>query len=103
MLICRVTGVAVSTVKDESLKGAKLLVVEELSRSTGEPRPFVAIDTVGAGKDEVVIVAMGSAARETPRTRGLSVDAAVVGIVDSMGTADIAAAPPETARPARMP
>lgn len=84
MLICRVTGLLVSTIKDRSLQSTKLLLVEELHRNAGkDARRFVAVDTVGAGEGEVVIVATGEAARRTERTREMSVDAAVIGIVDS--------------------
>lgn len=84
MLICRVTGLLVATIKDPTLQGMKLLVVEQCHRNgAADGQRFVAVDTVGAGEGDVVVVATGGAARETERTRGASVDAAVVGIVDS--------------------
>ena len=85
MLICRVIGSGVATVKDEQLRGLKLLVVQETGtddRSGG--LPFIAVDTVGAGYGEVVLVATGSSARETERTRGTCVDAAITGILDDV-------------------
>ncbi|MBI4220491.1 MAG: EutN/CcmL family microcompartment protein [Chloroflexi bacterium] len=99
MLICRVTGAVVSTVKNDSLKGTKLLIVEELSYRDGDhKRSFVAVDTVGAGEGEIVLVATGSAARETPRTRGLSIDAAILGIVDSTQTGGDTESPEDMAQ-----
>ncbi len=85
MLIARVVGSAVSTAKDERLRGAKLLVVQPATvtdERSGEP--FIAVDTVGAGEGELVIVARGSAARQTAHTEGVPADAAIVGILDSL-------------------
>lgn len=84
MLICRTTGTVVSTVKHERLHGRKLLLVRR-SAPDGTPSgdPFIAVDAVGAGEDEVVIVSIGSAARETEGTRSAPVDATIIGIVDS--------------------
>lgn len=77
-------GMVVSTIKEEGLHSNKLLLVQRASAdgdATGEP--FVAVDTVGAGEGELVLVATGSAARETEKTRGAPVDATIVGIIDS--------------------
>lgn len=85
MLIARVVGSAVSTAKDERLRGAKLLVVRPATVADelhGEP--LVAVDTVGAGVGELVLVARGSAARYTAATEDLPTDAAIVGILDSV-------------------
>jgi ethanolamine utilization protein EutN len=85
MQICRVVGVAVATIKEESLRGLKLLVVQPATiddRLRGEP--FIAADTVGAGPGELVVVATGSAARETAHTRGTPVSAAIIAILDSL-------------------
>lgn len=85
MLIARVRGSAVSTVKDPSLTGHKLLLVQETDPS-GEPTGpvFVAVDGVGAGTGELVLVVRGSAARHGERTRDQASDALVVGVLDSM-------------------
>lgn len=84
MLICRTIGTVVSTLKHERLHSRKLLLCR---RSTPEGKPvgdpFVAVDAIGAGEDEIVIVAMGSAARETEGTQMAPVDATIIGIVDS--------------------
>ncbi len=85
MLIARVVGSAVSTIKDANLRGLKLLVVQEATPADvvrGEP--FVAADTVGAGEGELVLIVMGSAARCTDKTRNFPVDAAIIGILDSL-------------------
>ncbi len=89
MFIARVIGSVVSTQKADAMVGQKLLVVEpyrlnEKSRdklvTTG--RTFIAVDTLGAGIDDFVLVVQGSSARLTPETAKLPVDAAVIGIVD---------------------
>lgn len=85
MLIARVVGSAVSTAKDERLRGAKLLVVRPASVSDEvHGDPLVAVDTVGAGEGELVLVVQGSAARQTRATDGVPTDAAIVGILDSL-------------------
>lgn len=85
MLIARVVGSAVSTAKDDRLTGLKLLVLRAATPAdepTGEA--FVAADVVGAGEGELVLVVTGSAARHTSMTEGRAVDAAIVGILDSL-------------------
>lgn len=85
MLIARVVGSTVSTIKDENLRGLKLLIVREATPADelrGEP--FVAADTVGAGEGELVLVVVGSAARQTDKTRDYPVDAAIIGVIDSL-------------------
>lgn len=85
MYLGRIVGTVVSTKKVEGLNGFKLLVVQKLTIK-GEPENnfVVAVDTVGAGSDEVVLVVSGSSARQTERTEKKPVDAAIVGIVDSV-------------------
>ena len=77
MLIARVIGTAVSTIKDEKLTGRKLLVVRQTDEH-GEVfgKPFVAIDTFDAGVGDLVLTAAGSCARQTTITRDTPVDAA---------------------------
>ncbi|MFD1736617.1 EutN/CcmL family microcompartment protein [Bacillus salitolerans] len=86
MIIARVIGSIVSTSKAEKLQGKKLLIVQPLDMITVQPdgKPLVAIDTVGSGKDEVVMVVSGSSARQTVITNGTPVDAAIVGIIDQI-------------------
>ena len=85
MLIARVEGSAVSTMKDPELTGIKLLVVREAGID-GEPTgvAFVAADAVGAGVGELVLIATGSAARETKLTRERPIDAVIMAILDSL-------------------
>lgn len=85
MRIARVIGSAVSTVKAESLRGRKLLVLRPATPSdelVGEP--FIAVDAVGAGGGELVLVADGSAGRATALTEGTPVDAVIMAILDSL-------------------
>lgn len=81
MIIGKVVGSIIATRKNERLVGQKLLVVRPLENmeKTGE---FVAIDNVGAGIGETVLVATGSAARVGCELENAPIDAAIVGIVD---------------------
>ena len=79
MQLCRVVGSTVSTVKAPGLAQFKLLNVRP---EKGDGPEFVAVDGVGAGEGDLVLVATGSAARELEATRGLAIDATVVAIVD---------------------
>ncbi|SIQ58947.1 ethanolamine utilization protein EutN [Alkalispirochaeta americana] len=85
MIIARVIGSVVSTIKEPKLVSQKLLILRQCTSSGDLSGPeMVAIDTVGAGTGELVIVALGSAARETDKTEGAPVDAAIVGVIDSL-------------------
>ncbi len=91
MFLAKVTGSVVSTHKVESMTGQKLLIVEPLrvnekNKKDLQPtgRTFIAVDTVGAGEGEVVFCVQGSSARLTDSTKDLPIDAAIVGIVDSV-------------------
>ena len=90
MFIAKVTGSVVSTHKVESMVGRKLLVVEpyRLDESRGAlkttGRTFVAVDTIGAGEGEYVLICQGSSARLTPETKNLPIDTVIIGIVDSV-------------------
>ena len=85
MQLATVVGTVVATRKEETLIGFKLLVLENLSPGKdgkGGAR-FVAIDTLGAGAGDTVLVVTGGAAR-AHLDSSVPVDATVVGIVDSM-------------------
>lgn len=84
MIIGTVVGSVVSTRKNENLVGNKFLIVEPLPsmRAAGGSN-LVAVDNVGAGIGEVVLVAQGSAARIGCDKENQPVDAAIVGIVDN--------------------
>lgn len=93
MQIARVIGTLVATQKHRTLEGAKLLLVQPLTVADA-PRgtPLLAIDSVGAGVGEkVLIVLEGRAAGEALRKKAAPVDAAIVGIVDHVDTREPAA------------
>jgi len=83
MLFARVIGNVVCTRKDEKLNGSKLLLVQPVDLD-GNPKgtPLVAIDVVGAGEGELVLIVQGSSARQTKRTEGNPVDCTIFAIVD---------------------
>lgn len=84
MLIGRVIGTVVSTRKEERMEGLPLLVVRELGADGKEKGGYVvAVDALGADRDEVVLYATGSSARQTDRTDGKPCDAVIMAIVDS--------------------
>ena len=85
MLIARVTGLVVATMKHESLVGSKLLIVQETDvagKSVG--RPMVAVDAVDAGEGDLVLVAQGSGARQTDITLDRPVDNIIMAVVDTL-------------------
>ena len=86
MNVGRVIGNVVCTQKTPTLQGAKLLLIQPLSPSTmkAEGRPLVAVDAIGAGRDEIVLLAAGSSARQTEMTTGTPCDAVIMGIIDSI-------------------
>lgn len=85
MIIAKVVGSAVATLKLEALRASKLLVVrpaDARGEVTGEP--FLAIDMVGAGEEELVLVTQGSSARAATGNMSSPIDAAIIGILDSL-------------------
>lgn len=82
MMIGKIVGSLVSTRKNEKLIGSKFMIVEPIA-NTGDGQRVVAVDNVGAGIGETVLVATGSAARIGCDCENAPVDAAIVGIVDS--------------------
>ncbi|HET9263849.1 MAG TPA: EutN/CcmL family microcompartment protein [Vicinamibacterales bacterium] len=90
MQICQVVGSVVSTQKDRKLHGAKLLLVQPLTLD-GQPRgvALLAIDSVGAGIGETVLVVIeGKAAGDALGRTAAAVDAAIIGIVDTVDYTD---------------
>ena len=71
-----------ATRKNEKLIGSKFMIVEPFENMEQGKSRFVAIDNVGAGIGEIVLVAKGSAARIGSNMENSPVDAAIVGIVD---------------------
>lgn len=91
MYLGKVIGSVVSTKKEESMKGRKLLMIRPMLVDPEDPGRFkpgnntiVAIDTLGAGEDELVMFAQGSSARQAEGLKSIPVDAAIVGLVDSV-------------------
>jgi microcompartment protein CcmK/EutM len=85
MLIARVVGDVVSTIKDDKIVGRKLLIVREVTvENELVGKPIVAVDTVDAGIGDVVLIAQGSSARQTLTTKDTPTDAVVMAIVDSL-------------------
>ena len=83
MIICKVLGNVWATKKDDKLNGHKLLVVRSRCNEN-DSETFVAVDTIGAGIGEDVLVTKGSVARNCLREKDSPVDAVVVGIIDSL-------------------
>ena len=85
MIIAKVMGTAVATIKHDTLRMTKLLLVQAADAS-GNPNGelFLALDLVGAGDGELVIVSQGSSARVATGQNASPVDAAIVGILDSL-------------------
>ncbi len=91
MLLAKVVGHVVATEKNKTLIGQKLLLVEphrvepkHKASLMSTERTVVAVDTVGAGPGQWVLIVQGSSARYTKETETLPVDAAIVGIVDQL-------------------
>ncbi len=97
MFLGRVKGHIVATAKDPAIKGQKLLIVEPLKveyapSGNGEAgaggrfdvtnRAIVAVDSIGAGEGQLVLIVQGSSARMAEGLTKLPVDAVVIGIVD---------------------
>lgn len=85
MYIARVVGLVVSTIKDETLTGSTLLIVRKTDVQGEVIGDFqVAVDTVDAGEGDIVLVAEGSAARQTDRTQDKPIDHLIMGIIDTL-------------------
>jgi len=91
MFLAKVEGSVVSTKKDASMSGRKLLLVRPMLVDDKNPERFrpgtntiVAVDSVGAGEGEMVMFCQGSSARLAPNLKDAPVDAVVIGIVDTV-------------------
>ena len=82
MVAGKVVGSIVSTRKNDKLIGNKFMIVEIVGSMTGNAKQLIAIDNIGAGIGEYVMVAQGSAARVGCDIPDAPVDAAIVGIID---------------------
>lgn len=85
MVLGKVIGSVVATQKDSGLIGKKLLIVKAIDLEGNFLEPFVvAVDAVGVGIGEKVLVVNGSSARMTDETKERSIDSVIVAKVDSM-------------------
>ena len=91
MFVALVTGSVVATQKAASMTGHKMLVVEPYrldektrDRLVSSGRTLIAVDTLGAGEGQFVLVTQGSSARLTPETKSLPIDAVIIGLVDTV-------------------
>ncbi|MDP0499509.1 MAG: EutN/CcmL family microcompartment protein [Verrucomicrobiota bacterium JB022] len=91
MFLARVIGKVVSTKKDESMTGHRLLLLRPMLVDDQQPSRFragsntvVAVDPIGAAHNEMVLFVQGSSARQVANLKPLPIDAAVIGIVDSV-------------------
>ena len=85
MKLVKVIGSLTSTIKDASLKGFKLLLVQSIDVDYKEKKDFyVAVDTIGLGEDEIALISTGSTAKQTATTKSKNVDAAIVAKVDKI-------------------
>ncbi len=91
MFLAKVTGSLVATQKVDSMVGHKLLVVEpyridpqDRNQLVSTGRTFVAVDALGAGEGEFVLITQGSSARLTPETSKLPIDCVIVGLIDTV-------------------
>lgn len=91
MFVAKVTGAVVATQKVATMVGQKLLVVEPYRVdpngrgsliTTG--RTFIAVDMLGAGEGDYVLITQGSSARLTPETKSMPIDCVIIGIVDQV-------------------
>ena len=89
MIIARIVGTIVASQKDERLSGKKLLIVRPLNLDgTDQAGYTVAVDTVGAGYHERVLVVAGSSARLAQGMKDAPIDAAIVGVIDTVDVGD---------------
>jgi len=85
MKIARVIGTTISTIKDEKVRGSKLLIcrqTDEIGETIG--KAYVAVDLVDAGVNDLVLTGHGSSARQTYQTKECPVDAVVMAVIDHL-------------------
>ncbi len=89
MVLGKVVGTVWATRKDENLTGMKFLIVQHVDLDYRLREQYVvAVDSVGAGVGEIVLVASGSSARQTEVTKNKPVDAVIMAIVDKLDLTD---------------
>jgi ethanolamine utilization protein EutN len=83
--LARVEGNVVSTAKNVRLEGYKLLLVNLIGPDMKPSTNYlIAVDSVGAGDDEIVIVVRGSSARQADQLTNVPTDSSIIAIVDSI-------------------
>ncbi|NNE35763.1 MAG: EutN/CcmL family microcompartment protein [Rhodothermales bacterium] len=89
MILGKVVGTVWATRKDDQLTGMKFQIVQEVELDyTLKTKFVVAVDSVGAGVGEIVLIAQGSSARQTELTKNKPVDAVITAIVDKLDVTD---------------
>lgn len=83
MIVGKIVGSLVATRKNEKLVGSKFLIVEPIYTKEPSENRFVAVDHIGAGIGDIVIVTTGSGARMCCNIENTPIDAAIIGIVDN--------------------
>jgi microcompartment protein CcmK/EutM len=85
MLIAKVIGTTVSTIKEPTLEGRKLLILRQTDEG-GNPvgKPYVAVDTLDAGIGDLVLTTHGSSGRQTDLTQNRPVDAVIMAVIDHL-------------------
>ncbi len=85
MLIARVVGETISTIKNDRIGGSKLLICKQTDQR-GEilGKAYVAIDLVDAGVGDLVLTGHGSSARQTFQTKDCPVDAVIMAVIDHL-------------------
>jgi microcompartment protein CcmK/EutM len=85
MLIAKVIGTTISTIKDEKLTGRKLLILRQTDETgAASGKPYVAVDTLDAGIGDLVLTAHGSSGRQTAITQNSPVDAVIMAVIDHL-------------------
>lgn len=85
MKLAKVIGTVVATRKEESLVGCKLMIIRRVNgKSEYIDSEEIAVDFVGAGIGDIVLIAQGSAVRMDPRRKEAMIDMAIIGIIDAI-------------------
>jgi len=90
MILGKVVGTVVSANKSVGFEGARFLLIEKCNHMGHKKGDFlVALDLVGAGYDELIMISESTAARETQATKNKPIDAIIVGIIDTIDENEI--------------
>jgi microcompartment protein CcmK/EutM len=83
MILGKVVGTIVSSIKNDGIEGTRYLLIDKTNQH-GEKKGdyIVALDLIGAGNDELVMISESTSARETQTTLNKPIDAIIVGIID---------------------